>query len=60
MKQMLYPTDPKKKITVFLPSGSTVSGTLAHVDQFTVALRDADGYYRSWFTDRVRIRWMHP
>ena len=54
MKQMLYPTDPKKKITVFLPSGSTVSGTLAHVDQFTVALRDADGYYRSWFIDRVR------
>ena len=54
MKQMLYPTNPKRKITVFLPSGTTVSGTLAYVDQFTVALRDADGYYRSWFTDRVK------
>lgn len=36
--------------------GASFSGTLAHRDEFTVALRDADGVYRSWRTDAVTWR----
>jgi cytochrome c oxidase cbb3-type subunit 3 len=54
MHQIMYPKNPKKKVTVTLPTGSTVTGTLEHADRFIVALRDADGFYRSWFTDRVQ------
>jgi mono/diheme cytochrome c family protein len=34
--------------TVTLPSGESVSGTLVHLDEFNVALRDSSGQYRSW------------
>ena len=36
------------KVTVTLGSGQSVSGTLAHLDDFNVALIDATGAYRSW------------
>ena len=29
-------------------SGPSVSGVLVHLDDFNVALRDADGEYRAW------------
>jgi cytochrome c oxidase cbb3-type subunit III len=35
-------------ITVTPPSGAPVAGTLAHLDDFNVALRDESGAYRSW------------
>jgi cytochrome c oxidase cbb3-type subunit 3 len=54
MQQIIYPRNPKKKVTVTLPSGTTMTGTLEHADRFIVALRDANGFYRSWFTDRVK------
>ena len=47
-QRMLYPRDAKSKVTVTLPSGQSVAGTLAYQDEFTVALRDATGQYRSW------------
>jgi cytochrome c oxidase cbb3-type subunit 3 len=53
-ERMLYPKNPKSKITVKLPDGQTVAGTLAYQDEFTVALRDAAGKYRSWSTDNVK------
>jgi alcohol dehydrogenase (cytochrome c) len=42
------------KVTVTLPSGETVSGRLAFRDEFTIALRDANGWYRSWSTAQVK------
>ena len=68
MQRMLYPTPqnamqpaegekPKPnptKVTVTLPSGQTVSGSLVHQDEFTIALRDASGWYRSWPTTSVK------
>jgi cytochrome c oxidase cbb3-type subunit 3 len=68
MQRMLYPTPqnavrpgegekPKPnpaKVTVTLPSGQTVTGSLAHEDEFTIALRDASGWYRSWPTATVK------
>ncbi len=35
-------------VTVTLASGEAVSGRLVSMDDFTVALQDADGQYRSW------------
>jgi cytochrome c553 len=36
------------KVTVTDASGTSTTGTLVHVDDFTVQLRDAAGEYRSW------------
>jgi cytochrome c oxidase cbb3-type subunit 3 len=36
--------------------GASFSGALAHRDEFSVAMRDADGVYRSWRTDAVEWR----
>lgn len=52
-ERMLYPRDAKSTVTVTLPSGEKVTGTLAYLDEFTVGLRDASGTYRSWPTSRV-------
>jgi cytochrome c oxidase cbb3-type subunit 3 len=51
---MLAPHGPAPAVTVTLPSGEKLTGTLAHLDEFEVALRDADGWYRSWPRDRVK------
>ena len=37
-----------------LPSGETISGPLAFRDEFTIALRDSNGWYRSWSTALVK------
>lgn len=49
------PPDPRtlKHATVTLPSGETRTGVLAHIDDFSVALRDESGVYRSWVYDDV-------
>ncbi len=47
-QQMLYPRDAKSSATVTLAGGKTVTGALAYMDEFTVALKDAAGVYRSW------------
>jgi mono/diheme cytochrome c family protein len=53
-ERMLYPRDAKSTVTVTLPSGEKVSGTLAYQDEFTIALIDGSGQYHSWSTGRVR------
>ena len=53
-QRMLYPKGAKSTVTVTLPSGQRISGTLAYRDEFTVAMRDSVGTYRSWATSRVQ------
>jgi cytochrome c oxidase cbb3-type subunit 3 len=53
-ERMLYPKDVKSKVTVTLPSGEKVAGTVAYLDEFTVALRDDSGTYRSWRVSDVK------
>jgi cytochrome c oxidase cbb3-type subunit 3 len=53
-QRMLYPRDAAEKVKVTMPSGEAVSGVLAYVDEFTVALRDGSGKYRSWSTSDVK------
>lgn len=59
LQRMLYPTGrgvgPTAKVTVTLPGGGTVTGMLAYRDEFTIALRDVSGKYRSWPTDEVKF-----
>jgi mono/diheme cytochrome c family protein len=55
-ERMLYPRGVKGTVTVTLPSGKTIQGELAYRDEFTIALRDNDGIYRSWSTSRVRFK----
>ncbi len=43
------------QVTVTLPSGETVAGTLKRLDDFTVSLYDASGQYRSWSRDQVKV-----
>ncbi|MBV9766806.1 MAG: c-type cytochrome [Acidobacteriaceae bacterium] len=47
-QRMLYPEGATSKVTVTLPSGQTVNGTLVYLDEFTLGLRDASGWYHSW------------
>ncbi|MBV8437980.1 MAG: c-type cytochrome [Silvibacterium sp.] len=55
-QQMLYPTEARSHATVTLPSGEQVTGTVAYRDEFTIALRDTDGNYRSWAIGKVKYK----
>ena len=60
LQRMLYPAGrgvgPTAKVTVTLPAGGgTLTGTLAYRDEFTIAIRDMSGKYRSWPTDKVKF-----
>jgi cytochrome c oxidase cbb3-type subunit III len=59
-QRMLYPRNAKATVTVTPPNGAAVSGTLAYLDEFTVALRDAEGRYRSWAVAHVQYRLSEP
>lgn len=52
-ERMLYPRGAKSTLTVTLPSGEKLSGTLAYRDEFVIGMWTPEGY-RSWRTDRVQ------
>jgi cytochrome c oxidase cbb3-type subunit III len=54
--RMLYPEKaPLPTVTVSLSSGEQVKGSLVHLDEFSVALRDSSGWYRSYLRDQVKL-----
>ena len=61
LQRMLYPGGPPRdpnraaQVTVTLASGQVVTGRLTYRDEFTIALTDASGWYRSWPTKQVRF-----
>jgi cytochrome c oxidase cbb3-type subunit 3 len=64
LQRMLYPGGPGRgakpvraaqTVTVTLAPGETVSGRLAYRDEFTIALTDASGWYRSWPAAQVKF-----
>jgi mono/diheme cytochrome c family protein len=59
-QRMLYPRGAKSMVTVTIGSGKKISGTLAYLDEFSVALRDSSGTYRSWATSRVKYEVHSP
>ena len=52
----MYPKGAKSKIAITLPSGEIVAGELAYQDEFTVAVRDASGWYRSFPVSKVKFK----
>jgi cytochrome c oxidase cbb3-type subunit 3 len=48
------------RVTVMLPTGGTVTGGLAYRDEFTIAITDANGWYRSWPTSQVKFTVTDP
>lgn len=56
----LYPRGVPVTATVSLPSGKQVKGRLLHLDAFYVAVRDQDGWYRSWPLQAVKVQVNDP
>jgi len=54
-ERILAPRPRPATVTVTTPSGEQVSGRLDHLDDFSVSLRDAAGWYHSWPRDRVKV-----
>jgi cytochrome c oxidase cbb3-type subunit 3 len=60
LQRMLYPTAGRPgaspaKVSVTLPSGEIVAGSLASRDEFTIALTDSMGVKRTWATNEVEF-----
>ena len=63
LQRMLYPEGraaANARANVTLPSGETVTGRLVHRDEFTIALVDASGEYRSWPAQTVTATFDNP
>jgi cytochrome c oxidase cbb3-type subunit 3 len=69
LQRMLYPrgggrgggsSGAAPTVTVTLASGQTVTGKLAYRDEFTIALTDPSGWYRSWPINRVTFTSNNP
>jgi len=61
LQRMLYPSNGRgAKAAVTLPSGETIRGALAYRDEFTIALTDAAGRYRSWPAAQVKFTVENP
>jgi cytochrome c oxidase cbb3-type subunit III len=48
------------KVTVMLASGEQISGTLVEMDEFTVTMRDASGWSRSFSRDKATVEVQDP
>jgi cytochrome c oxidase cbb3-type subunit 3 len=57
-KEVTPPAPPK--VTVHFANGEQVSGTLDHLDEFTVSLHDASGWLRSFSRETVTIDVQDP
>jgi cytochrome c oxidase cbb3-type subunit 3 len=53
--KMLYPGGKHKTAVVTLASGEQVKGTVEHTDDFVIALKDENGWYRSFRRDKVKV-----
>ena len=68
LQRMLYPQGgggpnaarAQATVTVTMPDGGTISGPLVFRDEFAVALRDAEGRYRSFATSEVEVAVDNP
>jgi cytochrome c oxidase cbb3-type subunit 3 len=54
-ERLLAPHGERATVTVTTASGEQVSGKVEHLDEFSVSLRDASGWYRSWARDGVKV-----
>ena len=59
MGKAVAPPAPTK-VTVQLASGEHIAGILDHLDEFTVALHDSSGWYRSFSRENVKVDVQDP
>jgi mono/diheme cytochrome c family protein len=43
-------------VTVTLPTGQTLNGTLLRIDDFSLAMRDKNGAYHSWLLEDTHVK----
>ena len=58
--RFLYPPDVPKTATVTTSSGRPFEGQVAYMDQFTIAIKDHDGWYHSWPLNDVKVKIHDP
>ena len=62
--RFLYPARGRDRkpaeVSVTLPGGRTVKGTLEYLDDFTVSLRDSDQYYRTYPLEGAKVEVRDP
>ncbi|GAC1701783.1 MAG: hypothetical protein NVS9B4_05740 [Candidatus Acidiferrum sp.] len=58
--KMFYPGGEHSIAVVTLPTGEQIKGSLSHIDEFEIALRDGSGWYRSFPRDRVKVEVQDP
>ena len=59
-RRLLAPVGPKPSVVVTLANGTKITGTLAHDDEFDLAIRDQDGWFHSWPRGAVRAEIHDP
>ncbi|MGO4884487.1 MAG: c-type cytochrome [Bryobacteraceae bacterium] len=60
-ERILAPRPPgHAPVTVTTASGEQIAGRLEHLDEFSVSLRDADGWYHSWPRTQVKVTIQDP
>lgn len=59
---LLYPKEQPVLVTVTLPSGERLSGTVSHIDDFSIGIRvgNKDGWYRSFPRGKVKVELNDP
>jgi cytochrome c oxidase cbb3-type subunit 3 len=60
-QRFLYPSKGTvRRATITTPKGETFAGTLAHDDEFEIAIIGRDGWYRSWKRAAVKVEIHDP
>ena len=57
---MLYPEGPPAKCTVILANGERLSGTVKHIDEFTLVMKEDSGWFRTFARDGVKVELDDP
>jgi len=55
-ERMLYPHGAAANIVVTLASGEKLTGKVGYQDEFTIGMRDSNGWYRSWPVSAVKFK----
>lgn len=58
--RMLYPEGPPSKCTVTLPGGERLSGSVKHLDEFTLVMKEDSGWFRTLSRDQVKLELHDP
>lgn len=58
--RMLYPEGPPPKCTVILPSGERLTGTMKHIDEFSLVMKEDSGWFRTFSREQVKVELHDP